>query len=86
MAVIESLPDTDELVERCDNTEELWDAVFEDRPELPPRLQDYDRDDVLDMDARNMSPEEAKQVADWAIYEREAGKRVKKAEERLNID
>jgi hypothetical protein len=83
MAAIESLPDTDALVERCDTTEELWEAVLEDSPGLPPRFQDYDREELLDVDARDMTEDEAKQVAEWAIYQREAGKRVKIAEERL---
>lgn len=62
------LPDIDALVEENDNSEAVWEAIMDEAPELPPRVQHLSPAEIRDLDLTQIPEAEARKVVEWAVY------------------
>jgi hypothetical protein len=83
--VSESLtpPPVDDLVESHDSPEDILKTLQEQQPELPDRFQDMPMQELLDLPITTGTDEEAEQLANYLLWDREMAKRYDKAQDRM---
>lgn len=60
---------------------EIYEEEMEKAPELPPRFQEMDKQEIIDHDLRDCSDKEAEIIAEWITHAWQASQRYERAKQ-----
>ena len=72
-----------ELVEKYESPEEIWETLMDEAPELPVGYRDLSMEEIRDLEVTETTKEETRQIADWMMYQRRAASLHELAKEEM---